>query len=72
MKISKLKVNTNSNKYSIIIGSGIINKLSKILNLISSTSFALPPAKQSTENRKNRIFSNTFFILKKCAIIYKI
>ena len=32
MKITKLKVNTNNNKYSIIIGSGIINKLSKILN----------------------------------------
>ena len=32
MKIIKLKVNTKNSKYSIIIGSGIINKLSKILN----------------------------------------
>lgn len=32
MKITKLKVNTKNTKYSIIIGSGIINKLSKILN----------------------------------------
>ena len=32
MKITKLNVNTKNNKYSIIIGSGIINKLSKILN----------------------------------------
>ena len=32
MKITKLNVNTKNNKYSIIIGSGIINKLSRILN----------------------------------------
>ena len=32
MKTTKLKVNTKNTKYSIIIGSGIINKLSKILN----------------------------------------
>ena len=42
----------------------------KSLNFISSIPVVFE--KQSTENRKNRIFSNTFFILKKCAIIYKI
>ena len=32
MKTTKLKVNTSSGSYSIIIGSGLTNKLSKILN----------------------------------------
>ena len=32
MKITKLKINTKTKKYSILIGSGLISNFSRILN----------------------------------------
>ena len=32
MKVNKIKINTKTKKYSIIIGKGLINKVDKILN----------------------------------------